>query len=220
MSWSSLKMRIRSAISWLPPGLAPWCWYGGRVMSRVVFGREVVQQADTHPVGAGGVQADRAAPVEAAHMGDVPGDKWLSVQRPATVKALLIRQTHHRRPRLRRFLPVRCGDVAHGAAPFPLCEDTQAAIQRLDDSPRTLDADLDRWQEASEEADDDMRTPWTVAGATLLSKAHGCTRQSRDILHCARLHLDAGRGRPHGIIAKARLSAAFLWERGVDGALG
>src|SRR5690348_12666239 len=82
-----------------------------------------------------------------------------------------------------------------------------------------LDADLDRLKQASQEADDDMPTPWTFAGETLFIKAHGSGRQWRYILHCPSLHLDVGRGRLNGIIAKARLSSAFLWECGVDGAL-
>jgi hypothetical protein len=82
-----------------------------------------------------------------------------------------------------------------------------------------LDADLDRLKQASQEADADVPTPWTFAGETLFIKAHGSGRQWRYILHCPSLHLDVGRGRLNGIIAKARLSSAFLWERGADGAL-
>src|SRR5262249_43161342 len=52
------------------------------------------------------------------------------------------------------------------------------------------------------------------AGETLSIKAHGSGRQWRWILHCSSLHLDVGPGKLNGIVGKARLSSAFLWERG------
>jgi hypothetical protein len=83
----------------------------------------------------------------------------------------------------------------------------------------TLDQQLETLKQASQEADDDLPTPWTFAGETLFIKAHGSGRQWRWILHCPSLHLDIGRGRMNGIIGKARLASAFLWEQGVDRAL-
>src|SRR5258708_37616622 len=85
--------------------------------------------------------------------------------------------------------------------------------------PLELAEELDRLKEASQEADEDVVTPWTFAGETLFIKAHGSGRQWRWILHCPSLHLDVGRGRLNGIIGKARLSSAFLWERSPDVAL-
>lgn len=82
-----------------------------------------------------------------------------------------------------------------------------------------LDAQLEQLKEASQEADEDIPTPWCFASETLFIKAHGSGRQWRYILHCPSLHLDVGRGRLNGIVGKARLASAFLWERGVDGAL-
>src|SRR5215813_8667775 len=82
-----------------------------------------------------------------------------------------------------------------------------------------LDAELDRVKQASQEADEDIPTSWTFAGEVLSIKAHGSGRQWRYILHCPSLHLDVGRGRPNGIVGKARLASAFLWERGPDVAL-
>ena len=82
-----------------------------------------------------------------------------------------------------------------------------------------LDEDLDYLKQASQEADDDIPTPWTFTSETLYIKAHGAGRQWRYILHCPSLHLDVGRGRPNGIMGKARLSSAFLWAQGPDVAL-
>lgn len=82
-----------------------------------------------------------------------------------------------------------------------------------------LDALLEHLKEASQEADEDIPMPWTFAGEALYIKAHGSGRQWRWILHCPSLHLDVGRGRMNGIVGKARLASAFLWERGADGAL-
>src|SRR5262249_50828748 len=44
--------------------------------------------------------------------------------------------------------------------------------------------------------------------------AHGAGRQWRWILHCPSLHLDVGPGTLNGIVGKARLASAFLWEQG------
>jgi hypothetical protein len=78
--------------------------------------------------------------------------------------------------------------------------------------PEELAEELDRLKAASQEADEDVPTPWTFAGETLFIKAHGSGRQWRWILHCPALHLDVGRGRLNHIVGKARLSSAFLWQ--------
>jgi hypothetical protein len=82
-----------------------------------------------------------------------------------------------------------------------------------------LAAELDLLKEASQEADDDVPTAWTFAGETLYIKAHGSGRQWRWILHCPSLHLDVGRGKLNGIVGKARLASACLWELGPEKAL-
>src|SRR5262249_36869857 len=86
--------------------------------------------------------------------------------------------------------------------------------------PQALAEELDLLKQASQEADDDVLTPWNFDGQTLFIKAHGSGRQWRWILHCPALHLDVGRGKPNGVIGKARLASAALWEYGVGGALG
>ncbi len=75
-----------------------------------------------------------------------------------------------------------------------------------------LAEELDRLKEASQEADEDVPTPWTFTGETLFIRAHGSGRQWRWILHCPSLHLDVGRGKLNHIVGKARLSSAFLWQ--------
>jgi hypothetical protein len=78
---------------------------------------------------------------------------------------------------------------------------------------------LETLKEASQEADDDVPTPWNFAGETLYSKAHGSGRQWSWILHSPSLHLGVGRGKLNGIVAKARLSSSLLWELGQERAL-
>jgi hypothetical protein len=85
--------------------------------------------------------------------------------------------------------------------------------------PVTLVDDLEALKARSQETDEDLATPWTFAGETLHIKPHGSGRQWRWILHCPSLHLDIGLGKLNGTIAKARLSAALLWEHGPDVAL-
>src|SRR5690348_1702414 len=82
--------------------------------------------------------------------------------------------------------------------------------------PGALGEELDHLKETSQEADEDVPTPWCFAGETLFIKAHGSGRQWRWILHCPSLHLDVGRGKLNHIMGKARLSSAFLWEHGPD----
>jgi hypothetical protein len=84
---------------------------------------------------------------------------------------------------------------------------------------RDLDHELDALKAASQDAETDLATPWSFAGQPLFIKAHGSGRQWRWILHCPCVHLDIGRGRLNGIIAKARLASVFLWEHGPDVAL-
>jgi hypothetical protein len=91
--------------------------------------------------------------------------------------------------------------------------DTVILNVKLPALPDGLEADLDLLKAASQEADDDVPTAWTFAGETLYIKAHGSGRQWRWILHCPSLHLDVGRGKLNGIVGKARLASAFLWEQ-------
>src|SRR5260221_8163631 len=85
--------------------------------------------------------------------------------------------------------------------------------------PEGLAVELDRLKAASQEADEDVATPWCFNGETLFIKAHGSGRQWRWTLHCPSLHLDVGSGKLNHIVGKARLSSAFLWEQGLDVAL-
>lgn len=62
-------------------------------------------------------------------------------------------------------------------------------------------------------------TSWHFAGETLYLKPHGAGRQWRWILHSPSLHLDVGLGKLTHIVAKARLSSAFLWEHEIGVAL-
>jgi hypothetical protein len=82
-----------------------------------------------------------------------------------------------------------------------------------------LDQELERLKATCQELETDLATSWRFAAESLFLKPHGSGRQWRWILHCPSLHLDVGRGRLNGIIGKARLSSAFLWERSPDVAL-
>src|SRR5215831_6265973 len=90
--------------------------------------------------------------------------------------------------------------------------DTAIYNVKLPELPEGLGEELDALKAACQEADDDLPTPWTFDGETLFIKTHGSGRQWRWILHCPSLHLDVGPGKLNGIIGKARLSSAFLWE--------
>jgi hypothetical protein len=79
--------------------------------------------------------------------------------------------------------------------------------------------ELDELKWASQEADEDLLTPWSFAGESLHIRAHGSGRQWRWILHGPSLHLDIGTGKLNRIIGKARLSSAYLWETGPEDAL-
>jgi hypothetical protein len=71
---------------------------------------------------------------------------------------------------------------------------------------------LDGLKETAQEVEDDVATLWTFVGETLFLKPHGSGRQWRWILHCPSLHLDIGKGKLNGVVGKARLSSAFLWQ--------
>jgi hypothetical protein len=85
--------------------------------------------------------------------------------------------------------------------------------------PDVLTAELDALKRAAQDMEDDLPTRWMFAGQTLFIKPHGSQRQWRWILHCPALHLDLGLGQRNHVIAKARLSALFLWEEGPGDAL-
>jgi hypothetical protein len=76
-----------------------------------------------------------------------------------------------------------------------------------------LGAQLDALKETAQALEDEVATPWVFAGETLFIRAHGAGRQWRWILHCPSIHLDVGTGKLNGIVGKARLSSAFLWQR-------
>lgn len=85
-------------------------------------------------------------------------------------------------------------------------------VRTASDFPAALAEQLDALKLASQQADEDIPTPWTFAGEMLFIKAHGAGRFWRWILHCPSLHLDIGLGKRTGILGKARLSSAYLWE--------
>jgi hypothetical protein len=85
--------------------------------------------------------------------------------------------------------------------------------------PPELGADLDERKAQSQQAEEDVPTPLRFAGEALFIKPHGAQRHWRWVLHSPSLHLELGRGKFNHIIARARLSAAFLWEHGFDVAL-
>src|SRR5262249_29390476 len=97
--------------------------------------------------------------------------------------------------------------------------DTAIYNVKLPDLPEELGEELDTLKAASQEADDDLPTRWTFASETLYVKAHCSGRQWRWILHCSSMHLDIGEGRLNGVVCKARLASAFLWEKGPGMAL-
>jgi hypothetical protein len=65
---------------------------------------------------------------------------------------------------------------------------------------------LEELKRVSQDADEDVPTPWILAGERLFIKAHSPVRQWRWILHCLSLQLDAGRGKLNHLIGKARLA--------------
>jgi hypothetical protein len=88
-----------------------------------------------------------------------------------------------------------------------------------DGLPIYLADELDELRRQAQDVEDDLPTRFTFAGETLFLKPHGIQRQWRWILHSPSLHLDVGRGLRNHVMGKARLSSAFLWERGIADAL-
>jgi hypothetical protein len=87
------------------------------------------------------------------------------------------------------------------------------------DFPDELAAQLEDLKQRSQEAEEDLPTPWRFAGEVLFIKPHGAGRQWRWILHSPSIHVDVGLGKLTHIVAKARLSSAFLWEHEIGTAL-
>jgi hypothetical protein len=85
--------------------------------------------------------------------------------------------------------------------------------------PDELAERLEGLKKHSQEAEEDLPTSWQFAGEALFIKPHGAGRQWRWILHSPSIHVDVGLGRLTRIVAKARLSSAFLWEHEIGTAL-
>jgi hypothetical protein len=85
--------------------------------------------------------------------------------------------------------------------------------------PDALAAHLEDLKRRSQEVEEDLPTPWQFAGEVLFIKPHGAGRQWRWILHSPSIHVDVGLGKLTHIVAKARLSSAFLWEHEIGVAL-
>jgi hypothetical protein len=97
--------------------------------------------------------------------------------------------------------------------------DTFIANARIGDFPDTLAHELDERKVQSQEMEEDLPTRFVFADETLYIKPHGAGRQWRWILHSPSLHLDVGLDKLTHIVAKARLSSAFLWEHEIGTAL-
>jgi hypothetical protein len=87
------------------------------------------------------------------------------------------------------------------------------------DFPEALAEQLEDLKRRSQEAEEDLPTPWQFAGEILFVKPHGAGRRWRWILHSPSVHVDVGLGKLTHIVAKARLSSAFLWEHEIGVAL-
>jgi hypothetical protein len=87
------------------------------------------------------------------------------------------------------------------------------------DFPDALAAQLEELKRRSQDAEEDLPTSWRFAGEVLFIKPHGAGRQWRWILHAPSVHVDVGLGKLTHIVAKARLSSAFLWEHEIGTAL-
>ena len=85
--------------------------------------------------------------------------------------------------------------------------------------PDELADQLEDLKRQSQEAEEDIPTPWRFAGEVLFIKPHGAGRQWRWILHSPSIHVDVGLGKLTQIVAKARLASAFLWEHEIGVAL-
>ena len=89
--------------------------------------------------------------------------------------------------------------------------DTFIANARINaDFPDSLGAHLEDLKRRSQDAEEDLPTPWQFAGEALFIKPHGAGRQWRWILHSPSIHVDVGLGKLTHIVAKTRLSSAFL----------
>jgi hypothetical protein len=98
--------------------------------------------------------------------------------------------------------------------------DTFIGNARLNgDFPEELAAHLEELKRQSQESEEDLPTLWRFAGEVLFIKPHGAGRQWRWILHSPSIHVDVGLGKLTHIVAKARLSSAFLWEYEIGTAL-
>jgi hypothetical protein len=87
------------------------------------------------------------------------------------------------------------------------------------DFPVELAQQLDVLKEASQDAEEDIVTDYTCAGERLFIKPHGAGKQWRWIFHSPSLYLDVGLGKHTQIVAKARLSAAYLSSTEIGDAL-
>jgi hypothetical protein len=87
------------------------------------------------------------------------------------------------------------------------------------DFPEELTTHLEELKRQSQDAEEDLPTLWRFAGEALFIKPHGAGRQWRWILHSPSIHVDVGLGKLTHIVAKARLSSAFLWEHEIGAAL-
>src|SRR5215471_832960 len=82
-----------------------------------------------------------------------------------------------------------------------------------------LAGQLEDYKRHSQEAEEELPTCWQFAGEVLFIKPHGAGRQWRWIVHSPSIHVDVGLGKLTHIVAKARLSSAFLWEHEIGTAL-
>ncbi len=87
------------------------------------------------------------------------------------------------------------------------------------DFPEALADQLEDLKRRSQEIEEDLPTSWQFAGEVLFIKPHGAGRQWRWILQSPSVHVDLGLGKLTHIVAKARLSSAFLWEHEIGTAL-
>jgi hypothetical protein len=92
-------------------------------------------------------------------------------------------------------------------------------VKLRQDFPLELAQQLDVLKEASQEAEEDVVTDYTFAGERLFIRPHGAGKQWRWILHAPSLHLEVGLGKHTQIVAKVRLSAAYLWATEIGDAL-
>jgi hypothetical protein len=92
-------------------------------------------------------------------------------------------------------------------------------VKLRQDFPLELAQQLDVLKEAGQDAEEDLVTDYTFAGERLFIKPHGAGKQWRWILHSPSLHLDVVVGKHTQIVAKARLSAAYLWATEIGDAI-